>query len=64
MREKEEEEERIKEENRRLKEWEDKFDQEQRIREEELIKKFYSDHSKPSETENDSNDNMEKEEKN
>ena len=61
---KEEEEERIKEENRRIKEWEDKFDQEQRIREEELIKKFYSDHSKPSKIENGSNDNMEKEEKN
>ena len=38
-----EEEDRIREENRRIKEWEDKFDQEQKIKEEELIKKFYSD---------------------
>ena len=37
-----EEEERIREENRRIKEWEDKFDREQKIREEELIKKFYN----------------------
>ena len=40
-----EEEERIREENRRIKEWEDKFDQEQKKKEEELIKKFYSDQS-------------------
>ena len=40
-----EEEERIKEENKRIKEWEDKFDQEQKIKEEELINKFYSDQS-------------------
>ena len=40
-----EEEERIREENRRIKEWEDKFDQEQKIKEEELIKKFYKDQS-------------------
>ena len=40
-----EEEERIREENRRIKEWEDKFDQEQKIKEEELIKKFYNDQS-------------------
>ena len=64
MREKDEEEERIKEENRRIKEWEDKFDQEQRLREEELIKKFYSDHSQPSKTENDINESEDKEEKN
>ena len=38
-----EEEERIREENRRIKEWEDKFDQEQKLKEEELIKKFYND---------------------
>ena len=31
--------------NRRIKEWEDKFDQEQKIKEENLIKKFYSDNS-------------------
>ena len=64
MREKDEEEERIKEENRRIKEWEDKFDQEQRAREEELIKKFYSDNSIPSKEENEINDNEDKEEKN
>ena len=40
-----EEEERIREENRRIKEWEDKFDREQKIKEEELIKKFYNDQS-------------------
>ena len=40
-----EEEERVREENRRIKEWEDKFDQEQKKKEEELIKKFYSDQS-------------------
>lgn len=40
-----EEEERIREENRRIKEWEDKFDQEQKIKEKELIRKFYSDKS-------------------
>ena len=44
MKQRAEEEDRIKEENRRLKEWEDKFDQEQKKREEELIRKFYSDH--------------------
>ena len=55
---------RIREENRRIKEWEDKFDQEQRIREEELIKKFYNDNSKPSKTEDDINNNEDKEEKN
>ena len=36
---------RIKEENRRMKEWEENFDREQKIKEEELIKKFYTDHS-------------------
>ena len=64
MREKDEEEERIKEENHRIKEWEDKFDQEQRIREEELIKKFYSDHSELSKTENNIDNNEDKEDKN
>ena len=39
------EEERIREENRRIKEWEDKFDEEQRKKEEALIKKFYSEKS-------------------
>ena len=63
MREKDEEEDRIKEENRRIKEWEDKFDQEQRAREEELIKKFYSDNSTPSKEENEINDNEDKEKK-
>ena len=37
---------RIHDENRRLKEWEKKFDQEQKLREEELISKFYTDHSR------------------
>ncbi len=36
---------RIKEENRRIKEWERKFDEEQKIKEEELIRKFYSNDS-------------------
>ena len=45
MKAKAEEEDRIREENKRIKEWEDKFDQEQKIKEEELIKKFYSDQS-------------------
>ena len=40
-----EEEQRILEEERRLKEWEEKFDLEQKKKEEELIKKFYSDNS-------------------
>ena len=53
-----EEEERIKEENRRIKEWEDKFDQEQKIKEEELIKKFYNDQSS-TETKIDENENLE-----
>ena len=44
LKQKAEEEERIKEENRRIKEWETKFDEEQKIKEEALIKKFYSDH--------------------
>ena len=45
LKQKAEEEERIREENRRIKEWEDKFDQEQKKKEDELIKKFYSDNS-------------------
>ena len=32
---------RIEDENRRMKEWEKKFDEEQRLKEEELIRKFY-----------------------
>ena len=36
---------RIKEENLRVKEWEEKFDREQKLKEDELIKKFYSDSS-------------------
>ena len=49
---KEEEEERIREENRRIKEWEDKFDQEQKKKEDELIRKFYSDNSMDQNNEN------------
>ena len=54
--------ERIREENKRIKEWEDKFDQEQKIREDALIKKFYSDQSiDPSNNESlDENENDEK----
>ena len=37
--------ERIKQENQRIKEWEQKFDLDQKKKEEELIKKFYSDQS-------------------
>ena len=59
---KEEEEERIREENKRIKEWEDKFDQEQKIKEEELIKKFYNDQSS-SEVKNESLENINNEEK-
>ena len=40
MKQRDEEELRISEENRRLKEWEKKFDNEQKIKEEELIKKI------------------------
>jgi len=42
LRQKTEEEERIKQENQRIKEWEDKFDQDQKQKEDDLIKKFYS----------------------
>ena len=45
MRRQDEEQERIKEENRRIKEWEDKFDKEHRAKEEELIRKFYNNES-------------------
>ena len=38
-----------------MKEWEKKFDEEQRLKEEELVKKFYSDEI--SEQENDQNEN-------
>ena len=47
-----EEEDRIREENRRIKEWEDKFDLEQKKKEEELIKKFYNDQSSVQNNEN------------
>ena len=46
LKQKEEEEIRIREENRRIKEWEQKFDHEQKVKEEELIKKFYTDNPK------------------
>ena len=47
---------RIDEENRRMKEWEKKFDKEQRLKEEELVKKFYSEEiSEPENNQNDSN---------
>ena len=66
-----EEEERIREENRRIKEWEDKFDQEQKIKEEELIKKFYNDQSstkindnKAENLDNNENQNSDEENKN
>ena len=58
-----EEEERIREENRRIKEWEDKFDQEQKKKEEELIRKFYSDKT-ASTNENDSQTDNKDEDKN
>ena len=45
MRRQDEEQERIKEENKRIKEWEDKFDKEHRAKEEELIRKFYNNES-------------------
>ena len=45
LKQKAEEEERIKLENQRIKEWEQKFDLDQKKKEEELIKKFYSDQS-------------------
>ncbi len=48
-----EKEKRLEEENRRLKEWETKFDEEQKKKEEELIRKFYSDNS---ETKSESNE--------
>ena len=43
LKQKAEEEERIRVENQRIKEWEEKFDIDQKKKEEELIKKFYSD---------------------
>ena len=45
LKQKAEEEERIREENRRIKEWEDKFDLEQKAKEEALIQKFYNNSS-------------------
>ena len=53
IQEKEEEEKRIEEENRRIKEWELKFDEEQKKKEEDLIRKFYSDSSENTLSNND-----------
>ena len=50
--------ERIEEENRRMKEWEKKFDEEQRLKEEELVRKFYSDEI-PEQENNQDADNLE-----
>ena len=47
----------LNDENRRIKEWERKFDEEQKKKEDELIKKFYSDKE---DTENYTNENSEK----
>ena len=55
LKQKAEEEERIREENKRIREWEDKFDQEQKMKEEELIKKFYNDN--PADQNNDVDNN-------
>ena len=49
---------RIEEENRRVKEWEKKFDEEQRLKEEELVRKFYSDETLEQEN-NQNDDNLE-----
>ena len=46
MREKIAEEKRIEEENRRIKEWEQKFDEQQQKKEDELIKRFYRNEEK------------------
>ena len=54
-------EERIREENRRIKEWEDKFDQEQKLREEELIRKFYSNNPTNTSEETSSEETLSKE---
>ena len=55
-----EEEERIREENRRIKAWEDKFDLEQKKKEEELINKFYNEElANPNELKNSENSNPE-----
>ena len=51
------EEKRIDDENRRIKEWEKKFDEEQKKKEDELIKKFYSDKE---EAETNTSENSEK----
>ena len=48
-----EEENRIRDENRRIKDWEDKFDQEQKKKEEDLVKKFYSDRQNKQEQDKD-----------
>ena len=57
MKQKAEEEDRIREENRRIKEWEEKFDQDQKVKEDALIKKFYSDQSTTQTTET-NNENL------
>ena len=54
LKQKAEEEERIRVENQRIREWEEKFDIEQKKKEEELIKKFYSD-GLPNQTKEDEN---------
>ena len=51
---------RIEEENRRMKEWEKKFDEEQRLKEEEVVKKFYS--NEDSKVESDQSLNFQKNE--
>ena len=48
----------IEEENRRIKEWEKKFDEEQRLKEDELVRKFYSDET-PKQENNQNGDNLE-----
>ena len=50
MQEKIAEEKRIEEENKRIKEWEQKFDQEQKKKEEELIRRFYTNEEKSRES--------------
>ena len=59
-----EEEERIKEENRRIKEWEEKFDEEQKMKEDALIEKFYTDKSSDQNAEAETIEKNEEENKN
>ena len=49
---------RIEDENSRMKEWEKNFDEEQRLKEEELVRKFYSDEI-PEQENNQDGDNLE-----